>query len=85
LPSTQAIVGVPSAYDAGKAAAWTTLRLIREAHRDGALQIFPRELPWRDRLQRLVEQLPTTATEFITQMMAQVDTSKFTPSEYGIV
>ena len=35
----QAIVSAPNAYDAGKAAALTALRLLRDAHRDGALKL----------------------------------------------
>ena len=35
----QAIVSAPNGYDAGKAAALTALRLMRDAHRDGALKI----------------------------------------------
>ena len=48
----QAIVSAPTAYDAGKAAALTAVRLLRDAHRDGALKILPREVPWLDRLQK---------------------------------
>ena len=54
----QAIVSAPTAYDAGKAAALTALRLMRDAHRDGALKLHPREVPWLDRLQKTVEALP---------------------------
>jgi methanol--5-hydroxybenzimidazolylcobamide Co-methyltransferase len=80
----QAIVGAPSAYDAGKAAALTALRLIREGHRDGALKIPPREVSWLDRLQKSIEALPAGESEFITEMIGLVDTSKFIPAEYGI-
>ena len=41
----QAIVSAPNAYDAGKAAALTALRLLRDAHRDGALKIHPARSP----------------------------------------
>jgi len=80
----QAIVTAPSAYEAGKAAAFTALRLMREAHRDGALKIHPREVPWLDRLQQTVEALPAKETEFIDEMMAEVDTTKFVPGDYEI-
>src|SRR5215467_14584994 len=60
----QAIVGAPSAYAAGKAAAFTALQLLREAHLEGRLQLASREVPWLDRLQRTVEALPDSETDF---------------------
>ena len=80
----QAIVGAPNDFEAGKAAAFVALRLIRDAHRDGALKIPPRELPWLDRLQKALEALPATENEFISQMMGQVDTARFVPADYEI-
>ncbi|MBI4327822.1 MAG: methanol--corrinoid methyltransferase, partial [Chloroflexi bacterium] len=80
----QAIVSAPNAYEAGKAAALTALRLLREAHRDGILKIHPRELPWLDRLQKTVEALPAGEPEFISEMMNHVDTTRFVAGDYGI-
>jgi len=80
----QAIVSAPSAYDAGKSAALTAVRLLREAHRDGALKIQPREVPWLDRLQKTVEALPAKEMEFIAEMMAEVDTTEFVAADYEI-
>jgi hypothetical protein len=77
-------VSAPNTYDAGKAAALTALRLMREASRDGALKIHPRELPWLDRLQKVLEALPATEIEFINEMMGQVDTTKFVAADYEI-
>jgi methanol---5-hydroxybenzimidazolylcobamide Co-methyltransferase len=77
----EAIVHAPDPYNAGKAAALTALRLMREAHQDGALQIHPRELPWLGRLQTTVENLPATEAQFIDEMMATVDTTKFVPAD----
>ena len=79
-----AIIGAPSAYAAGKAAALTAVRLLRDAHRDGALKIQPREVPWLDRLQKAVEALPAKEAEFIDEMMAEVDTAKFVAADYEI-
>ena len=62
----------------------TALRLIREAHRDGALRIQPRELPWLDRLQKTVDALPSKETDFIEEMMGQVDTTRFVATDYEI-
>ena len=80
----QAIVSAPTPYDAGKAAALTALRLMRDAHRDGALKIHPREVPYLDRLQRTIEALPAKETEFVDEMMAEVDTTKFVAGDYEI-
>jgi methanol--5-hydroxybenzimidazolylcobamide Co-methyltransferase len=80
----QAIVVVPNAYEAGKAAALTALELMREAHRDGLLKIHTREIPWLDRIQKGVESLPPSENEFINEMMGTVDTTKFVPADYGL-
>ena len=80
----QAIVSAPDDYNAGQAAALTALRLLREAHRDGALKIHPREMPWLDRIQKSVEALPAHGSQFIGEMMAEVDTTKFIPADYEL-
>jgi methanol--5-hydroxybenzimidazolylcobamide Co-methyltransferase len=80
----QAIVAAPDPYQAGQAAALTALRLMREGHRDGALRIHPRELPWLDRIQKVLEALPTKESEFINQMMGEVDTTKFVAADYEL-
>ncbi|HEY9174288.1 MAG TPA: methyltransferase MtaB domain-containing protein, partial [Verrucomicrobiae bacterium] len=80
----QAIVSAPTPYNAGKSAALAALRLMREGHRDGALKLSPREVPYLDRLQKIVEELPAKETEFIDAMMGQVDTTRFVAADYGI-
>ncbi len=80
----QAIVSAPNAYRAGQAAALTALSLIRHAHQAGTLKLPPRELPWLDRLQKTVENLPANEADFIGQMMARVDTSKFVAADYEL-
>ena len=80
----QAIVSAPTAYDAGKAAALTALRLLRDAHRDGALKLQPREVPWLDRMQTTLEALPAKEPEFIEEMMTEVDTTRFVAADYGL-
>lgn len=80
----QAIASAPTAYDAGKAAALAALRLMREGHKDGALKLGPREVPYLDRLQRTVEALPAKEAEFIDAMMGEVDTTKFVAADYEI-
>jgi methanol--5-hydroxybenzimidazolylcobamide Co-methyltransferase len=80
----QAIVAAPTDYAAGKAAALTALRLIRDAHHDGALKLPPRELPWLERLQTSLESLPEDESQFIDLMMAQVDTTRFRAAEYDL-
>jgi len=80
----QSIVSAPTTYDAGKAAALAALRLMREAHQDGALKLHPREVPYLDRLRRTVEALPAKESEFIDEMMGEVDTSKFVARDYEL-
>jgi methanol--5-hydroxybenzimidazolylcobamide Co-methyltransferase len=80
----QAIVSAPTALEAGKAAALTALRLLRDGHRQGKLRLVPREVPWLDRLQRAVEELPAHESEFIDQMMAELDTTRFVAADYGL-
>ena len=80
----QSIVRAPNAYEAGKAAALTALRLMRDAHRDGALRLHPREVPYLDRLQKTVESLPSGEIEFIGEMMGEVDTTKFVAKDYEV-
>jgi len=80
----RAIVRAPDPYTAGKAAALTALGLLRDAHQAGALRLSPREVPYLDRLQRTVEAMPATESEFIAAMMAEVDTTRFVAADYGI-
>jgi methanol--5-hydroxybenzimidazolylcobamide Co-methyltransferase len=80
----EAIVRAPDHYAAGRAAALTALRLMREAHADGALRILPREAPYLDRLRKTIEALPSGESEFIDRMMARVDTTKFVAGDYEI-
>jgi methanol---5-hydroxybenzimidazolylcobamide Co-methyltransferase len=80
----QAIVNASDTYHAGQAAGLTALQLMRDACRDGALKIPPREVTWLDRLQKTVESLPPSESEFIELMMGQVDTTKFVPTDYEL-
>jgi len=80
----QAIVAAPTDYAAGKAAALTALRLIRQARLDGRLKLPPREVPWLERLQSSLDSLPDDESRFIDLMMAQVDTTRFRAAEYEL-
>jgi methanol--5-hydroxybenzimidazolylcobamide Co-methyltransferase len=80
----QAIVAAPDSYAAGLAAARTALRLLREGHRDGALAIPPRELPWLDRMEKTLDGLPSTEAELASQMLGEVDTTKFVAADYEL-
>ncbi len=80
----QAIVAAPDPYHAGQAAASTALQLLRDAQRDGALRLPPREIGWLDRLQKTLDALPSSEPEFISHMMGQVDRGKFVPGDYGL-
>jgi methanol--5-hydroxybenzimidazolylcobamide Co-methyltransferase len=80
----RAIVDAPDSYAAGKAAALTAIKLLREAHQDGCLRLADREVPMLDLIADSVESLPQQESQFIDQMLGVVDTSKFIASEYGL-
>ena len=80
----RAIVAAPDDYQAGKAAALTAIRLLREGLADGRVRIIPRELPWLDTMQDAVESLPAKESDFINQMMPLVDTAKFVAKDYDL-
>jgi methanol---5-hydroxybenzimidazolylcobamide Co-methyltransferase len=80
----QSIVQAPTAVGAGKAAALTALRLLREAQREHRLKVAPREVPWLDRLQTSVETIPDNESAFINAMMDRVDTQKFVAADYDL-
>ncbi len=80
----KSIVGAANPYAAGQAAARTALGLMRAAHRDGALRLAPRELPWLDRMEKVLDGLPDHETGFIAQMLGEVDRSRFVAADYEV-
>jgi methanol--5-hydroxybenzimidazolylcobamide Co-methyltransferase len=78
----KAIVTAPDNYAAGKAAALTAVRLLRDGHAAGNLKLAPREIPWLDIIQNSVEEMPDNESKFIGQIMGAVDTSKFVAKDY---
>ncbi|MBI3852733.1 MAG: methanol--corrinoid methyltransferase [Verrucomicrobia bacterium] len=80
----EAIVRAPDYYNAGKAAALTAVSLLREGMQAGSLKISEREVPWFDTIQKTVESLPVKEDQFVEQMMATVDTTKFIAADYNL-
>ena len=80
----QAIVAAPDAYTAGKQAALTAVRLLDDAQRAGRLVLPPRELMWLARIREAVETMPSREADFIGEMMAVVDTTRFVAQDYGL-
>jgi len=80
----QAIVAAPDYYSAGKAAALTACKLLRDGYAAGKVKISERELPWLDTMEDTTAGLPATEGAFIGQMMDVVDRTKFVPSDYGL-
>ena len=80
----RAIVGAPDHYAAGRAAALAALAAMRAAHASGALLIPERELPWLSMMEQSVAALPNNESQFIGDMLAEVDTSRFRLAEYGL-
>ena len=79
-----AIVNAPTPVAAGRNAALTAVRLLREARKNGQLKIHPRELSWLDRIEKTVENIPESEAEFIGEMMGSVDTTKFVTADYDL-
>lgn len=80
----EAIVGAPDHYAAGRAAALTTIRLLRDGAQAGAVRMAERELPWLDMMEEAVSQLPESESAFIEQMLPQLDEHAFIPAEYDL-
>src|ERR1044071_4088472 len=80
----QAIVAAPNYYNAGKNAALTSIKLLREAYANGLVRIHQRELPWLNSMQETLECLPVLESDFIGQMMPVVDTAKFVAKDYDL-
>ena len=80
----ECIVRAPNPYAAGISAGLTAVSLLRASHREGCLKIPPREMPWLDRMQKTLESLPGREDEFISEMMTELDTSRFVPGDYDI-
>jgi methanol--5-hydroxybenzimidazolylcobamide Co-methyltransferase len=84
IRQAQAIVSSPHHYAAGRNVALCTIGLLREGLRHGRLNIPEREIPYLDRMEEELNGLPDSESTFVGQMMNEVDTSKFRPSEYEI-
>jgi len=79
-----AIVRASTAVAAGRNSALAAVRRLRGARRDTGLKIHPRELSWLDRIEKTVETIPDNEAEFIAEMMATVDTTRFVPADYDL-
>jgi methanol--5-hydroxybenzimidazolylcobamide Co-methyltransferase len=80
----QAIVSSENHYTAGIAAAREAIRIMRSTNEQGDLKIDPREASWLDRMEDDLDDLPDTEEEFVEEMMEEVDTDKFVPSDYDL-
>jgi methanol--5-hydroxybenzimidazolylcobamide Co-methyltransferase len=79
-----AIVAARTPYLAGRAAAQTTVMLLKQGVAAGKLKINERERPWLDRIGESVCALPDDEGVFIERMLGQVDTTRFIAAEYGL-
>jgi len=80
----KAIVQAPAEYEAGRAAGLTTIHLLRDANKNGRVKIAQREISWLDRMQKTLETLPADENQFIHEMMASLDQSKFVAADYDL-
>lgn len=69
----KAIVEADDPYDAGRAVAREAVAVIREAHGDGTLQLHEREVPWLDRMDEALDDMPDDLGVFIDQQSALTD------------
>jgi methanol---5-hydroxybenzimidazolylcobamide Co-methyltransferase len=80
----QAIVAAPDHFQAGQAAARAALRLIRQGYRDGSLKLVSREVPWLDRIEKMLDTVPADETTFVAQMLGEVDTTRYVAADYEL-
>lgn len=71
-------------YAASCAAARTAIALLRSGETEGRVRIPAREMPWLDRMEEDLDELPEDEDAFVGRMMSRVDTDRFRPSEYGL-
>ncbi|MDR3692680.1 MAG: methyltransferase MtaB domain-containing protein [Fimbriimonas sp.] len=79
-----AIVGSPNPYRAGVAAGLAAIDILSDAFKDKRLRIPEREVCWLDSIQNALYDLPESESEFMTEMMDQVDRSTFRPADYEL-
>ena len=80
----RSIVTSADHYAAGRAAGLTAVRLLRDGAAAGAVRIGPREVPWLDRLEQGLSELPDAEQDFVDLMLPVLDTTKFVAEDYGL-
>lgn len=78
------LVASDNHYQAGIRVGQEAIRILREHHALGKVKIPAREVPWLDRLEETLEDLPESENTFIQEMLEEVDMSKFRPDQYGL-
>ncbi len=73
------------AHEAGIKAALKTVKILREGGETGKVDIDKKEEPYLDRIEATLKDLPEDESEFITDMMDEVDAGKFVPAKYEII
>jgi methanol--5-hydroxybenzimidazolylcobamide Co-methyltransferase len=84
LAIAESIVASDCHYTAGISAARTAINLLRGAKDDGNLKMDKKEYGWLDRMEEELDDLPDSEDAFIEEMMEELDTDKFVPSEYDL-
>ncbi|MEZ6192018.1 MAG: methyltransferase MtaB domain-containing protein [Phycisphaerales bacterium] len=85
LRIADAIVHAGNHYLAGKAAALTAVKLLREGAEAGEVKIPANETRWLDLIEAGVEALPDDEGAFIDQQLAVIEPGRFLPGEYGLL
>jgi methanol--5-hydroxybenzimidazolylcobamide Co-methyltransferase len=80
----ETIVASDGPYEAGRKVATQAVKILREGGASGATTVTERELPWLDRMDAALADLPEDEGQFIDEMMGSVDTSKFVAADYDL-
>ena len=80
----QAIVSAPTPYAQGLAAARAVVSILKTAIADDGLVIDKREKRYLSRIESDLDNMPDNEIALISEMMTQIDVSKFRPADYEL-
>ena len=80
----RAIVESSGYYSAAIAVARETISIFRQGLAKGEVKIPAKDMAFIDSVESQIENMPASEENFIAEMMAEIDTSKFVAGDYGI-
>ncbi len=81
---TSEIVKGKNYIDAAIKGALEGIKIIEDAHNNGSLFLSDMEPMWIDTIREQLNDIPLDESKFTEQMLPELDTAKFIPSEYGL-